>query len=73
VVGSLDQSPVALLAHSPERLDEVSVLGDRVRQSLPEGRLPPSLAYAELEPLQLLARDGVLGQRGDPVLQVKGA
>src|SRR5215212_1086771 len=39
----------------------------------PRGLPPPGLTDAELEPLQLLARDGVLGQGGNPVLQVKGA
>src|SRR5215211_4301040 len=70
---ALDHLPVTLLPGAAERLDEVPVLGDGVGQSLPQRRFPSGLPDPELEPLELLARDGVLGQRGGPVLQVEGS
>ena len=68
---ALDYRPVAFFTGFAERCDEVFALGHGVGQSFPERRLAPSLQDPELEPFKLLARNGVLGQRGDPILKVE--
>ena len=67
VLCALDHRPVAFFAGFAEGCDEVFALGHGVGQSFPERSLPDP----ELEPFKLLARNGVLGQRGDPILKVE--
>ena len=69
---AVDKLPVRRLAQGAELFDESHVLGDGVGQGLPERRLSSCLPHAYLQPLQLLAGNGIIGQRGRPVLQIEG-
>src|SRR5215204_4704487 len=71
-LGFGDDGPVSLLPRGAEGLHKLGLLGHRARRGLPEGRLARGLPHPELQPLQLLAGDGVLGERGHPVLEVEG-
>src|SRR5215216_3487971 len=68
-----DDGSIGLLPRGAEGFHQLGFLGHGPWSSLPEGRLSPGLPHPELQPLQLLAGDGVLGERRNPVLEVEGA
>src|SRR4051794_6953168 len=72
-LGLRDDGPVGLLPRGAEGLHQLGFLGQRARPGLPQGRLAPGLPHPELQPLQLLAGEGVLRERSHPVLDVEGA
>src|SRR5829696_1792084 len=65
-LGLGDDLPVGLLPGGAERPHEPPLL-----RRGPGAGLPPGLPDPVLQPLELLARHGVLGQRRHPVLQVE--
>src|SRR3712207_1360704 len=72
-LGPGDEAPIRLLARGAEGPHQLPLLGRRPGARLPEGRLAAGLPDAQLQPLHLLAGDGVLGECRHPVLQVEGA
>src|SRR5215208_3589324 len=72
-LGLGDDGPVRFFPRGTEGPHQFPLLGQRTRPGLPQGRLAPCLPHPELQPLKLLAGDGVLGERRHPVLEVEGA
>src|SRR5919112_3684840 len=66
-----DDGPVGLLPRGTEGVNQLGFLGHGPWPSLPEGRLAPGLPHPKLQPLQLLAGDGVLRERRYPILEVE--
>src|SRR3712207_7921042 len=64
-LGPGDEAPIRLLARGAEGPHQLPLLGRRPGARLPEGRLAAGLPYAQLQPLHLLAGDGVLGERSE--------
>src|SRR5215217_4182257 len=72
-LGLGDDGPVGLFPRRAELLHQLGFLCQRARPCLPQGRLSPCLPHPELQPLQLLAGDSVLGERDDSILDVECA
>src|SRR5215218_3899563 len=68
-----DDGPVGLLPRAAEGFHQLGFLGHSPWPGLPQGRLAPGLPHPQLQPLQLLAGDGVLRERRHAVLEVEGA
>src|SRR5215208_6709459 len=66
-----DDGPVGLLPRGTEGPHQLGFLGHSPRLGLPQGRLAPGLPHPQLQPLQLLAGDGVLRECRYPILEVE--